>query len=69
MTEMPATLAPGAPPARRPVPPLPRVRALPLAVCVLATATALIHLWLSALTTVMITTSRSWSPAWAGRPC
>jgi hypothetical protein len=33
-----------------------RVRPLPLAICTLAGATALIHLWLGALTTVMLAT-------------
>jgi hypothetical protein len=33
-----------------------RVRPLPLAICTLAAATALIHLWLGAMTTVMLAT-------------
>ena len=33
-----------------------RVRPLPLAICALAGATALIHLWLGAMTTVMLAT-------------
>jgi hypothetical protein len=33
-----------------------RVRPLPLAICTLATATALIHLWLGAMTSMMLAT-------------
>jgi hypothetical protein len=33
-----------------------RVRPLPLAICALAAATALIHLWLGAMTTVLLAT-------------
>jgi hypothetical protein len=36
--------------------PIARIRPLPVAICVLAGATALIHLWLGALTSVMLTT-------------
>jgi hypothetical protein len=40
-----------------PVPrPVARIRPLPLAICALAAATALIHFWLGALTTVMLAT-------------
>ena len=46
-----ATLAPAAAPR-----PLSRVRPLPAAICTLAGATALIHLWLGALTSVMLAT-------------
>ena len=45
------TLTPGT--AQRP---MARVRPLPLAICTLAGATALIHLWLGAMTTVMLAT-------------
>jgi len=46
-----ATLAPAAAPR-----PVARVRPLPAAVCALAGATALVHLWLGALTSVMLAT-------------
>jgi hypothetical protein len=36
--------------------PIARVRPLPLAICTLAGATALIHLWLGVMTTVMLAT-------------
>jgi hypothetical protein len=36
--------------------PAARIRPLPLAICTLAAATALIHLWLGAMTTVMLAT-------------
>ena len=36
--------------------PIARIRPLPIAVCTLAGATALIHLWLAALTSVLLTT-------------
>jgi len=46
-----ATLSPAAAPR-----PAARVRPLPAAVCALAGATALVHLWLAALTAVMLAT-------------
>jgi hypothetical protein len=46
-----ATLSPVAAPR-----PVARVRPLPAAVCALAAATALIHLWLGAMTAVMLAT-------------
>ena len=46
-----ATLSPAAAPR-----PVARVRALPAAVCALSGATALVHLWLGALTSVMLAT-------------
>jgi hypothetical protein len=46
-----ATLAPAAAPR-----PVVRVRLLPLAICALAGATALIHLWLGAMTSVLLAT-------------
>jgi hypothetical protein len=46
-----ATLSPVAAPR-----PIARVRPLPLAICTLAGATALIHLWLGAMTSVLLAT-------------
>ena len=48
---MQATLAPAAAPR-----PAARIRPLPVAVCALAGATALIHLWLGAMTSMMLAT-------------
>ena len=52
-----ATLPPGA-----------RVRPLPLAICTLAAATALIHLWLAATTAVMLATQPELVASLGGAP-
>ena len=45
-----------------------RVRPLPLAICTLAAATALVHLWLGAMTTMMLATQPALVASLGGAP-